>query len=89
MVIISSDHTRPVPSSIITPLLLGEVRTGNPDAEITILVATGGHRKTTEEELLKRYGQEIVKNERIVVHDSHDDGDLVHVGRLPREATSS
>ncbi|NCC58344.1 MAG: DUF2088 domain-containing protein, partial [Synergistales bacterium] len=83
VVIISSDHTRPVPSSIITPLLLGEVRTGNPDAEITILVATGGHRKTTEEELLKRYGQEIVKNERIVVHDSYNDGDLVHVGRLP------
>jgi len=83
VVIISSDHTRPVPSSIILPLLLGEVRTGNPDAEITILVATGGHRKTTAEELLKKYGREIVKNERIVVHDSHDDGNLVHVGTLP------
>jgi len=83
VVIISSDHTRPVPSSIILPLLLGEVRNGNPDAEITILVATGGHRETTAEELLKRYGPEIVKNERIVVHDSHDDGNLVRLGKLP------
>lgn len=83
VVIISSDHTRPVPSRIIMPLLLEEVRTRNPDADITILVATGGHRATTDEELLERYGPEIVKNERIVVHDSHDDSALVHVGTLP------
>ncbi|MGI6253816.1 MAG: lactate racemase domain-containing protein, partial [Aminivibrio sp.] len=83
VVIISSDHTRPVPSRIIMPLLLEEVRAGNPDADITILVATGGHRATTDEELLERYGQEIVKNERIVVHDSHDDSALIHVGTLP------
>lgn len=48
VVIISSDHTRPVPSAIIMPLLLEEVRAGNPDAEITILVSTGGHRATTQ-----------------------------------------
>jgi nickel-dependent lactate racemase len=83
VVIISSDHTRPVPSAIIMPLLLEEVRAGNPDAEITILVSTGGHRATTPGELLKKYGTEIVKNERIVVHDSHDDASLVHVGTLP------
>ncbi len=83
VVIISSDHTRPVPSAIIMPLLLEEVRAGNPDAQITILVSTGGHRATTPEELLKKYGPEIVKNERIVVHDSHDDTSLVHVGTLP------
>ncbi len=83
VVIISSDHTRPVPSAIIMPLLLEEVRAGNPEAEITILVSTGGHRATTPEELLKKYGSEIVKNERIVVHDSHDDAALVHLGTLP------
>ncbi|BCV26016.1 nickel-dependent lactate racemase [Gelria sp. Kuro-4] len=83
VVIISSDHTRPVPSAVIMPLLLEEVRAGNPDANITILVATGGHRATTQEELLTRYGPDIVKNERIVVHNSHDDGVLVRVGTLP------
>jgi nickel-dependent lactate racemase len=83
VVIISSDHTRPVPSAIIMPLLLEEVRAGNPGADITILVSTGGHRATTSEELMKRYGPEIVGKERILVHDSHDDSSLVRFGALP------
>ena len=33
--IIASDHTRPVPSRILMPPLLAEIRKGNPDAEIT------------------------------------------------------
>ena len=44
VVILSSDHTRPVPSAVIMPLLLEEIRGGNPGADITILVATGCHR---------------------------------------------
>jgi len=47
IVIISSDHTRPVPSKIIMPLLLEEIRSGNPKAHITILIATGCHRPST------------------------------------------
>ena len=41
IVIISSDHTRPVPSKIITPILLRRIRGAQPDANIKILVATG------------------------------------------------
>ena len=40
VVVIASDHTRPVPSKIIMPLMLSEIRKGNPKAEITILVAS-------------------------------------------------
>ena len=36
IVIIASDHTRPVPSKVIAPLMLAELRKGNPDANITI-----------------------------------------------------
>ncbi len=32
IVILASDHTRPVPSKIIAPLLLQEIRSQNPDA---------------------------------------------------------
>ena len=32
IVIISSDHTRPVPSKIITPILLRRIRAAQPDA---------------------------------------------------------
>jgi nickel-dependent lactate racemase len=83
VVIISSDHTRPVPSKIIMPLLLEEVRKGNPDADITILISTGLHRSTTKEELVGKFGEEIVKNEKIVIHDCDDKDNLVDLGKLP------
>ena len=48
VVIIASDHTRPVPSKVLMPRLLSEIRKGNPNANITILIATGCHRGTTK-----------------------------------------
>ena len=83
VVIIASDHTRPVPSRIIMPVLLSEIRKGNPDADITILIATGCHRKTTEKELIDKFGESIVSNEKIIVHDCEDEGQLVNIGTLP------
>lgn len=83
VVIIASDHTRPVPDHIIMPLMLKEIRKGNPDADITILIATGCHREMTKEELLDKFGKEIIENEKFVVHDSTDDSMLVKIGYLP------
>ena len=83
IVIISSDHTRPVPSKIITPILLRRIRSVSPDARIRILVATGFHRPSTHEELVAKYGEEIVKNEEIVMHVSTDDSSMVKIGQLP------
>ena len=83
VVIIASDHTRPVPSKIIMPLMLSEIRKGNPEAEITILIATGFHRLTTREELVGKFGEMIVDTEKIVVHDSGDESSLVKIGTLP------
>lgn len=82
-VIISSDHTRPVPSHIIMPQLLAELRKGNPDIDITILIATGMHRATTKEELIAKYGREIAEHEKLVIHVSRNDEDMVSVGTLP------
>lgn len=82
IVIIASDHTRPVPSKAIMPAMLEEIRKGNPDADITILIATGCHRETVKEELVSKFGEEIVANEKIVVHDC-DDPTLVNIGTLP------
>lgn len=83
VVIIASDHTRPVPSKIIMPLMLEEIRKGNPDADITILISTGCHRATTKEELIEKFGPEIVANEKIHVHDCDDESMLVNIGVLP------
>ena len=83
IVVISSDHTRPVPSRIIMPQILSEIRLKNPGAEITILIATGLHRATTREELEEKFGSDIVRKEKIVVHDCDDAANLVYVGQLP------
>jgi len=83
IVIISSDHTRPVPSKIITPILLRRIRSVAPDARIRILVATGFHRPSTKEELFSKYGEDIVAHEEIVMHYSERDEDMVTLGKLP------
>jgi len=83
IVIISSDHTRPVPSHIITPILLRRIRSVSPDARIRILVATGFHRESTKEELILKYGKEIAENEEIVMHISTDDSSMKKIGTLP------
>ena len=83
IVIIASDHTRPVPSKIIMPLMIEEIRKGNPDANITILIATGCHRGTTKDELISKFGKEIVNNENIYIHDCDEKEKLVNIGTLP------
>ena len=84
--IICSDHTRPVPSKHIIPPMLREIRKGNPDAEITLLIATGMHRPTTKEELIDKFGEEIVEKEKIYVHQSREEEMLVEIGTLPSGA---
>lgn len=83
IVIISSDHTRPVPSHITMPIYLETIRKGNPSADITILIATGMHRPTTKEELINKYGEKIVREEKIVVHNAYNDEDMAFKGILP------
>uniref|UniRef100_N2A7W3 Uncharacterized protein n=1 Tax=Eubacterium plexicaudatum ASF492 TaxID=1235802 RepID=N2A7W3_9FIRM len=86
VVIICSDHTRPVPSRHIIPFMLREIREGNPQADITLLIATGFHRATTREELVNKFGEDIVSQEKIVVHDSADMDAMVNLGTLPSGA---
>lgn len=82
ILVITSDHTRPVPSAITMPLLLAEIRRGNPQAKITILIATGMHRPTTEAELRGKLGDAIVDSETIVVHKAETD-EMAFFGTLP------
>ena len=84
--IICSDHTRPVPSKHILPHMLAELRQGNPDIQITLLIATGCHRHTSKDELIGKMGEEIVRQERILVHDCLDEAGLTDVGVLPSGA---
>ncbi len=83
VVVISSDHTRPVPSHITMPIILEEIRKYNKDVKISILIATGMHRASTYEELVQKYGQKIVDEENIVMHDAYVDSDMTFKGILP------
>ena len=65
------------------PLILKEIRRGNPDADITILISTGLHRETTREELESKFGPEITEHETIIVHDCDDTDNMVYLGKLP------
>ena len=85
--LVTSDHTRAVPSKITLPLLLAEIRKGNPDAEITILVATGLHRAPTEAEQRRMFGDSIVDEEHIAINDAFDPSQFCDMGTLPSGAS--
>ena len=86
IVIVTSDHTRAVPSKLTLPILLAEIREGNPNADITIFIATGLHRETTKEEQRRMFGDAIVDNERIVVNKAFEKDDFEFVMTLPSGA---
>ena len=73
------DITRPMPSSTVLPVLLGEL--GHvPDDRITILVATGTHRANTSDELEEMLGHDVVSRYRVVNHAGFDADSVVEVG---------
>ena len=60
IVLIVSDHTRPIPSKVIVPQMLEELRKRNPNADITILISTGCHRTITQEEIENKFDTKII-----------------------------
>ncbi len=69
--IVINDVTRPMPYTIILPVLLQEL--GNiPDERIRLFNATGTHRSNTDAELTEMLGQDILSRYRIVQNDAGD-----------------
>ena len=81
--IVVSDITRPVPNTLILPPLLKIiVAAGVPRSEITILISSGMHRPTTQEELVRLVGPDILKLYKVVDHFSKNREDMVEVGKI-------
>ena len=57
---------------------------GIPDADMTLLVATGAHRRHTPEEHVRLVSPEVARRIRIVDHQCRDEADLVEVGTTSR-----
>src|SRR5690606_3408415 len=67
------DITRPAPNPIVLPPVLRRLEAaGVPREGIRILIATGLHRKATDEEVKKIVGPEIAANYTVLNHDARD-----------------
>lgn len=86
LLIITSDHTRPVPSKITLPLLIKEARLLNPNLKIKILIATGCHRPMRTEEARNKFGNVLFDQEEFVNHNAFDQEEMVFKGILPSGA---
>jgi len=75
-----TDATRNCPDHLLVPPMLRELEVaGVPDEGITILVAVGTHRASTEAEKRAKLGDEIVDRYRVIDHDASNHAGLVKV----------
>ena len=81
VVIIVDDLTRPTPVKRIVPLLLDRLNAaGITDAQIKIIIALGTHRPMTEDEILERFGMQIVRGVRVLNSNFADKSALIDCG---------
>jgi len=81
VVLVVTDHTRPTPTRELLPLIWGRVEGAISPEDVTILVATGTHRPTSDEELDDLLG-DARDTFRVAIHDC--DRDVVDVGETSR-----
>jgi lipopolysaccharide export system protein LptA len=81
VVIVADDNTRLTPTHLIIPILLNEMNAaGIPDSKISVVIALGTHRFMTEEEILKKFGEEVVRRVPVINHPFKDPKELVDLG---------
>lgn len=84
IVIITDDMTRLTPLKIIVPEILENlIRAGFADEQISILIGLGTHRPMTNEEIIHRFGQEVVNRVAIFNHPWQDPAQLADLGKTP------
>lgn len=82
IVIITSDITRPIPSKVVLPPVLDELKAAGVDmADVTIVFALGSHRAHTEEEMRYLVGDEVFETVKCIDSDMKD---FVHKGTTTR-----
>ena len=81
VVIVADDNTRLTPTGLILPPVLDALNAaGVPDGAITLIIALGTHRFMTDEEILKKFGPEVVRRITIRNHPFRDLDSLVDLG---------
>lgn len=87
VVIVVSDITRTWQRmDLILPPLVEKINAaGVPDANITILVAVGGHRPNDDKEICQICGTEVAGRLKVVNHDPYDRDNMVYLGKTSRK----
>jgi nickel-dependent lactate racemase len=81
VLILVDDYTRSTPVRQILPRLLTELeRGGIRSGDIRIMVALGTHRPMSEEEIVKKFGEDIHRQYSILNHHWWEPSHLVHLG---------
>jgi len=79
-----SDITRPVPNKIFLPPMLRVLNAcGIADSQIVIIIGTGMHRASTQDERRTLVGDEILNRFEVIDHNAHDPSTLVKVSDDP------
>jgi len=79
--IVVSDATRPVPSNIILEALIAELNEyGIKDNQILVLIATGLHRATYDNELERIIGTDLLNRIKYINHNARDNDSLIYLG---------
>lgn len=81
IVIVADDNTRLTPVDVIIPVILDECNAaGVSDEQIKVVIALGTHRFMTSEEILAKFGEEVVRRVEIFNHPFRDGDSLVDLG---------
>ena len=83
-VLVADDNTRLTPTDKIIPILLNELNAaGIKDEQVTVIIALGTHRPMRKEEILAKYGQEVVRRVTVKNHNFRDPELMVDLGTTP------
>lgn len=84
LVLVADDNTRQTPTEWIIPILLDELNAaGVADEQISLIIALGTHRFMSDEEILIKYGQEVVSRISVKNHDYRDPAAMQDLGTTP------
>ena len=79
-----TDLTRACPDDALVPPLLDELNAGGiPNERITIVVAVGLHRATTDAEKREKLGDAVVERVRVIDSDGRDPAKWADLGPIP------
>jgi nickel-dependent lactate racemase len=83
--ILVSDISRTPTAKHYLPTLLGELnRAGIDDKNVTVMIATGAHRKHSQDDVKSVVGEEVFGKLEILEHNCHQKENTSHVGTTSR-----